>query len=71
MVNSNSHEVTFVDLDSVFVVDSEAITDGHIHRHEKIDCEGSCFAYVPQELCSHHLSDINLFAICQVRESMH
>lgn len=59
--------MTFVDLDSVFVVDSETISNNQqTHRHEKIDCDGMCFAYVPDELCSHHLSDINLFAIFQV-----
>lgn len=67
VVHANTFDVTFVDLDNVFVVDSKMIANGRtIHRHEKIDCDGMCFAYVPDELCSYHLSDINLFAICQV-----
>lgn len=67
VVDTSSFDITFVDLDSIFVVDSETIMNKQkIHRHEKIDCEGNCFAYVPEDLCSHHLSDINLFAVCQV-----
>lgn len=75
VVDATTFDVTFVDLDSVFVVDSETprLRDSETlthnrqtHRHEKIDCDGMCFAYVPDELCSHHLSDINLFAVCQV-----
>lgn len=67
VVDEGTSEITFVDLDDVFVVDSTTFVDREtIHRHEKIDCDGMCFAYVPEELCSYHLSDINLFAICQV-----
>lgn len=67
VVDASTFDVTFVDLDNVFLVDSETLTNKRIiHRHEKIDCDGMCFAYVPEELCSYHLSDINLFAICQV-----
>lgn len=67
VVDATTFDVTFVDLDNVFLVDAESLTnDRTTHRHEKIDCDGMCFAYVPEELCSYHLSDINLFAICQV-----
>lgn len=67
VVDATTFDVTFVDLDDVFVVDSKRFTNNQVvHRHEKIACDGMCFAYVPEELCSHHLSDINLFAICQV-----
>lgn len=67
VVDATTFAVTFVDLDNAFVVDSTTLTNNETtHRHEKIDCTGMCFAYVPDELCSYHLSDINLFAICQV-----
>lgn len=67
VVDATTFDVTFIDLDNLFLVDSEILTNNGItHRHEKIDCDGMCFAYVPEELCSYHLSDINLFAICQV-----
>ncbi|KAJ6646815.1 Divergent protein kinase domain 2A [Pseudolycoriella hygida] len=67
VVDPITFKVAFVDLDNVLVVDSETITkDLSIHRHEKIECDGMCFAFVPEELCSHSLSDINLFAICQI-----
>lgn len=62
---------TFVDLDNSLIVDSKqfetsALPDWYqIHRHEQIECNG-CFAYVPEEICSHHLSDLNLFSVCQV-----
>jgi hypothetical protein len=35
------------------------------HVHEKIECKG-CFAYVPEEICQHHISDLNVFSVCQV-----
>ncbi|KAG4068910.1 hypothetical protein HA402_005058 [Bradysia odoriphaga] len=67
VVDATTFDVTFVDLDDVFVVDSTTCLSSQVvHRHEKIDCDGMCFAYVPDELCSYHLSDINLFAICQL-----
>lgn len=67
VVDATTLNVTFVDLDNVFLVDSETLDHNRkTHRHEKIQCDGMCFAYVPDDLCSYHLSDINLFAICQV-----
>lgn len=67
VVDATTFDVAFVDLDNVFMVDSSIQTNNQLtHRHEKIDCDGICFAYVPEELCSYHLSDINLFAVCQV-----
>lgn len=69
-------QISFIDLDNVLIVDSTAYdnytasdrpsTWNSIHRQEKIACDGVCFAYVPKDLCSHHLSDMNLFAVCQV-----
>lgn len=66
VVDRETLQVAFVDLDSLQLVDSSAFpVESKIHRHEKIDCD-RCFAYVPDELCSHRLSDINLFSVCQV-----
>lgn len=83
VVNKETLQPVFIDLDDLIIVDSKAyacaesndtmveepITWRQIHRHEKIECNG-CFAYVPDELCAHHLSDINLFAICQVSKAL-
>lgn len=73
VVDRKSLKIAFVDLDNLLIVDSLAYSSGMqarkewtaIHKHEKIECNG-CFAYVPEELCAHHISDINLFATCQV-----
>lgn len=65
VVNKATLRLTFVDLDSLLIVDSHAIQTNHVNRHEQIDCE-HCFAFIPDELCSHQLSDINLFSVCQV-----
>lgn len=53
----------------MLVIDSKSylIKSKKIHRHEQIDCD-NCFAYVPDEICAHQLSDINIFAVCQVSE---
>lgn len=76
VVSKETLKISFIDLDNVIVVDSTAYNGSShapepwktTHKHEKIDCDG-CFAYVPEELCSHHLSDINIFAVCQVFSS--
>lgn len=73
VVDAHTLRTTFVDLDNSLIVDSKQFEasalpqpDWHrIHRHEQIECNG-CFAYVPEEICSHQLSDLNLFAVCQV-----
>lgn len=44
---------------------SKPSTWNQIYKHETIECD-DCFSYIPDELCAHHLSDINLFATCQV-----
>lgn len=67
VVDPNTFQITFIDLDNLMIVNSraESIKSKKIHRNEQIDCD-NCFAYVPDELCAHHLSDINIFAMCQV-----
>lgn len=70
VVDETTLRISFVDLDNLLVVDANSLAMNNnkttkIHRYEAIDCE-RCFAYVPEELCSHQLSDINLFTVCQV-----
>lgn len=74
VVDESTLAIAYIDLDNVLMVDSSAYNDSsskkplhwdQIHRHEIIDCD-NCFSYVPDELCAHHLSDINLFATCQL-----
>lgn len=66
VVDKSSLQISFADLDNLHIVDSrKAIHSDKIHRYERIPCD-RCFAYVPVELCSHHLSDMNLFTVCQV-----
>lgn len=66
VVNESTLRLTIVDLDSLLIVDSHRIPNSIVNRHEQIDCE-HCFAFIPDELCSYQLSDINLFSVCQVR----
>lgn len=77
VVDEQTLNVAFIDLDNVVVVDSNPqyhhlpatetlLKWDTIHVHEKIECDG-CFAYVPNDMCSHHLSDLNIFAVCQVK----
>ena len=81
VVNKETFQIAFIDLDNVILVDSDAYTNAMasvsvpiewqtVHKHSQIDCDG-CFAYVPEELASHHLSDINIFTICQVSRVTH
>lgn len=74
VVDAHTLRSSFVDLDNSLIVDSLTEVDAstspppnwhQIHRHEQIECNG-CFAYVPEEICLHHLSDLNLFSVCQV-----
>ncbi|XP_037946240.1 uncharacterized protein LOC119678471 [Teleopsis dalmanni] len=65
------NKIYFVDLDTIFVIDSESIGHDGVHRHDLIECH-NCFAYSPDDLCSHKLSDMNLFAACQLlRDNTH
>lgn len=64
--------LSFVDLDTVFVVDFRAATyKSAIHKHEYIECPG-CFAYSPEDIASHNISDINIYSACQfLREDLY
>lgn len=65
VINDATLRLSFVDLDSVIIVDSHIAQKNTVNRHEQIDCD-YCFAFIPDELCSYHLTDINLFSVCQV-----
>lgn len=65
VVNKATLHLTIVDLDSLVIVDSHTAQTNTVNRYEQIGCE-YCFAFIPDELCSHRLSDINLFSVCQV-----
>lgn len=80
VVDSTTLRISFVDLDGIIVVDSiknpfSNVTEtvaaaewNKIDRYEIIECL-QCFAYEPETLHKHHISDINVFAICQVINS--
>ncbi|XP_061397831.1 uncharacterized protein LOC133333530 [Musca vetustissima] len=59
------NRLSFVDLDTLFVVDSKAVKyKSSTHRHEYIECPG-CFAYSPDDIASYFLSDLNIYSACQ------
>uniref|UniRef100_A0A1I8PY91 FAM69 protein-kinase domain-containing protein n=2 Tax=Stomoxys calcitrans TaxID=35570 RepID=A0A1I8PY91_STOCA len=64
--------LSFVDLDTVFVVDSlEVKYKSSTHKHEYIECPG-CFAYSPEDISAHNISDINIYSTCQfLREDLY
>lgn len=66
--DSNLDLISFVDLDNIILIDSLTFS-GHktkqTHVHEKIECNG-CFAYSIEDICSCPVSDINVFAVCQL-----
>ncbi|XP_055372671.1 uncharacterized protein LOC129606388 [Condylostylus longicornis] len=69
--NEETEEISFIDLDNVIIVDSTKILEVKSHTHEFIECLG-CFAYIPEEICSAYISDLNYFAICQfLREDLY
>lgn len=77
VVDTDNLRVTFVDLDDVVIIQgdrhifqkntdpTENTAWSKVHRYEPIPCH-KCFAYVPQELQDHYISDINLYSICHV-----
>ncbi|XP_065090753.1 uncharacterized protein LOC135711715 [Ochlerotatus camptorhynchus] len=65
---NNEAKVSFVDMNNVIILDSHSKRldpDKRTTSHSRIDCDG-CFAYVQEDLCTYHHSDINLFAVCQL-----
>ncbi|XP_055596384.1 uncharacterized protein LOC129746626 isoform X2 [Uranotaenia lowii] len=60
-------KVSFIDLDNVIILDrhSKQIKYKKTAVHSRIDCDG-CFAFVQEEICSHQMSDINSYAMCQL-----
>lgn len=68
MSSEEEIKVTFVDLNNVIILDSHSKRlkpSKQKHVHSRIDCDG-CFAYIQEDICVHQISDINLFAVCQL-----
>lgn len=61
--NEIKGQLLFIDLDSIFLVKSET-SNKTIHRYEYIDCPG-CLAFVPSDLCSYDISDLNIYTTCR------
>lgn len=66
-INKNFTRIVFIDLDNVILVNTKAtyFKTKEPHRHQKITCKG-CFAFSPKDVCSHRLSDLNIFSACQL-----
>ncbi|XP_055917226.1 uncharacterized protein LOC129949662 [Eupeodes corollae] len=70
--NQNENKVSFVDLDTVLIVDDhhQKSESKLIHKHEFLECN-DCFAFSPTDICASGQSDINIFAVCQLlRENL-
>ncbi|XP_075166710.1 divergent protein kinase domain 2A [Haematobia irritans] len=70
--DTKKDRLTFIDLDTIFVVDSlKAKHPAVIHKHEYIECPG-CFAYSPDDIAAHNISDLNIYSACQfLREDLY
>ncbi|XP_070165715.1 divergent protein kinase domain 2A [Polyergus mexicanus] len=62
----------FIDLENIIVVDKNISLEGipkEWHELQKnmmhFDCS-NCFAFSAEDICNHHLSDHNYYAICQL-----
>ncbi|XP_073812489.1 divergent protein kinase domain 2A isoform X2 [Musca autumnalis] len=63
--NVANDRLDFVDLDTLLVVSAkEAKYKSSTHRHEYIECPG-CFAYSPDDIAAHNISDLNIYSACQ------
>lgn len=62
--NKFKNKVSFVDLDTVFIVDGDQNKQS-IYKHEFIECF-DCFAFSPKDMCASDNCDINVFAVCQL-----
>lgn len=62
--------VYFIDLENVIIVDrnipehEKPISWMSQHVSEQYECK-SCFTFSRSEICNHHISDHNLYAVCQ------
>lgn len=77
IIDPKTLKISFIDLDSVIIVDTsenpfsnvtnsvEAAEWHKIDCYEEIECT-NCFAYQPDKLYNHYISDMNVYAICQV-----
>ncbi|XP_011862154.1 PREDICTED: deleted in autism protein 1 homolog, partial [Vollenhovia emeryi] len=62
----------FIDLENIIVVDKNISREDESKKWQKIhentlrlDCP-NCFAFSAEDICNHHLSDHNYYAICQL-----
>ncbi|RZF41022.1 hypothetical protein LSTR_LSTR002654 [Laodelphax striatellus] len=61
-------QVRFIDLDNVIIVEKNTTADlpswTELHSSEDIECD-NCFAFSSDDICSHHYSDHNVYAVCR------
>lgn len=67
VVKDDLTEISFIDLDNIILshTNENLSIVNQKHIHEKIECHG-CFAYSMQDICQYSISDINIFAGCQL-----
>lgn len=61
----------FIDLENIIIVDKSSSTKldswNDIYTHDiESDCQ-DCFTFSTSDICEHKISDLNYYAICQVR----
>ncbi|XP_071653169.1 divergent protein kinase domain 2A isoform X1 [Temnothorax longispinosus] len=68
----NENIAKFIDLENIIIVDKNISQEDEPKEWQKIhentmhfDCP-NCFAFSSKDICSHHLSDHNYYAICQL-----
>ncbi|XP_012530436.1 divergent protein kinase domain 2A isoform X2 [Monomorium pharaonis] len=67
----------FIDLENIIIVDKDISQEDKLKEWQKIhnnmmhlDCP-NCFAFSAEDICNHHLSDHNYYAICQTEHEQH
>ncbi|XP_067007079.2 divergent protein kinase domain 2A [Anabrus simplex] len=65
-----AEKVKFIDVEDMIILDKQApvqerpVSWTAAHVSEKFDCD-ECFVFSSHDICSHHISDHNYFAVCQ------
>ncbi|XP_075212129.1 divergent protein kinase domain 2A-like isoform X2 [Lycorma delicatula] len=74
IVISSDGKVTFIDLENIIIVERNTTdfltTWDNVHSSEDIPCE-NCFAFSSDDICSHSISDHNIYAVCREILSPH
>ncbi|XP_066597859.1 divergent protein kinase domain 2A [Prorops nasuta] len=72
-----NHTAKFIDLENIIIVDKSMAQNKsgkwetlHMTSMDEVGCK-NCFAFSPEDICSHYLSDHNYYAICQLLLSHH